>query len=154
LIGILVYPLLVVFTITWLLLCAVIALFSTLMPHFSQKIDLVEVRKRITVCKLLNQKGLISDSQYDFETTAVASQYDQVTFRGYLFICRPIIYIMQNSHWMDAFMNYMVQRWLLVHEFFLNSKARPSMIYLTITHLCIFLARGVGRALFFLRGAR
>ena len=55
-------------------------------------IDLKKVKEKETICKVLNQKGLISDKEYNFETNEVAVLYDETTFRGYLFILKPIIF--------------------------------------------------------------
>lgn len=133
--------------ISWLLLCALMAVMGRILPRKSLPLDLQFVDQSTTVCKILNHKGLISDEEYRFEHTQVAALYDKMTFAGYLFILSPIIRLLKRSRFLDGFFVYLVKRWMCVHEHFLFNKEKPALWHLGVTYICIGFAHNLGRFL-------
>lgn len=133
--------------ISWLLICAVMALVGRILPRRTLPLDLAFVDQSTTVCKILNHKGLISDEEYRFEHTQVAALYDKMTFGGYLFILGPIIRLLKRFRFLDGFFLYLVRRWMRVHEHFLYNKEKPALWHLGVTYICIGWAHNLGRFL-------
>ena len=105
------------FFLVWLLFCAILALIALVLPKKDILIDLDNVKQKETICKVLNYKGLISDKEYSFETNEVAILYDELTFRGYLFILKPIIITLKYTDFLDGFITYLAFKWMEVHSF-------------------------------------
>ena len=84
--------------IIWLLFCGFLALLGEFLPSKKIAIDLEKVKRKETICSVLNSKKLLSDEEYSFETQDVASLYNELIFRGYLFVLSPIIFLLKILH--------------------------------------------------------
>lgn len=135
------------FLVLWLLFCSLLALLGWVLPAKILKLNSDEVEASLTVCKILNEKGLISDDEYGFETQKVARLYDQLTFKGYLFIMNPVIAIMKGAQFLDAFVLWLVKRWMNVHRHFLGGNQNPPAFHVMLTRLCTHLAFYLGKTL-------
>ena len=67
------------------------------------------VKQRETICSVLYKKNLLTTSEYEFETVDVASWYDELTFRGYLFVLAPVIFLLKHFSFADNFVLYIVK---------------------------------------------
>ena len=97
------------FTI-WLLFCFLISLIGSLLYKKRVLIDLDRVKKRETICSVLNSKKYLSDEEYEFETVEVASLYDELTFRGDLLVLAPVIFLLKHFSFADDFVFYLVKK--------------------------------------------
>ncbi len=148
---VLAYLLLVPLYILWLLICLGFAVFGFVFPNKRFRLDLDEVDRRTTVCKVLNQKGLISQKEYEFETQNVAAYYDEQTFTGYLFIMKPVIFALQMTSYFDSFFVFLVKKWIAVHRFLFFQIEKPKQFYIRLAAVCVALAHGVGVCLHHLK---
>lgn len=135
------------FLIIWLGVCIVFAFFGTLVPSEERQIELSEVLNVTTVCKVLNNKNLISNKEYEFETQRVAGFYSGHTFQGYLFILAPVIYFLERSNFLDSMMLWLVKRWMKVHHFILDKSCAPPKFQILLTKICVFIAYSNGKIL-------
>ncbi len=141
---VLAYLFLVPLYIPWLLICLGFACFGFFFPSKRGRLDLEEVDRRTTVCKVLSQKGLITQQEYEFETQKVAAYYDEQTFSGYLFIMKPVIYALQMTTYFDSFLLFLVKKWIAVHRFMFYQIEKPKLFYIRLAAVCVALAHGVG----------
>ena len=112
------------------------------------KIDLIRVKKRDTICSELHRKKLLSDEEYEFETVEVASWYDELTFRGYLFVLAPVIFLLKNFSFADRFILYLVHKWIKIHYHQKKHKTKPKNFFALLMALCVILANYVGQVLY------
>ncbi len=136
------------FFIIWLLFCAVLALFALLLPKKDILIDLNKVKQKETICKVLNKKGLISDKEYSFETNEVAVLYDETTFRGYLFILKPIIISLKYTNFLDGFISYLAYEWMEVHSFKKEHNCEAKTLFGLLSKISVTIAKLVGTFLY------
>ena len=136
------------FFIIWLLFCAVLALFALLLPKKNILIDLKKVKEKETICKVLNQKGLISDKEYNFETNEVAVLYDETTFRGYLFILKPIIFTLKYTNFLEGFLSYLAYKWMAVHTYKKEHNREAKTFFWFLSKLSVSIAKLVGNFLY------
>lgn len=134
--------------ITWLLFCAILALLGSLVIKKQIAINLYEVKKRDTICGVLNHKGLLSDEEYSFETNEVAALYDKLTFDGYLFILNPIIFLLKHTNFADKFVLYLVHKWMEVHDFKKENKGELKTYFSILAKFCVSIANFVGQFLY------
>lgn len=135
----------------WLLFWAVVAIVGTFLPKKQILINLDEVKSKDTICKVLNNKKLLSDKEYSFETNDVAAQYDELTFHGYLFVLNPIIFLLKYTSFMDRFVLYLVYKWMGIHYFKKENKQRPKTFFSGLAKVCVSLAGSVGQILYRLK---
>ena len=138
------------FTI-WLLFCFIISLIGSLLYKKRVHIDLDRVKKRETICSVLNSKKYLSDEEYEFETVEVASLYDELTFRGYLFVLAPVIFLLKHFNFADGFVFYLVKKWMHIHKFQRQHKKKPKSFFSALMSLCVLLAFFVGQVLYRLK---
>lgn len=134
--------------ILWLLLCFLISLIGMLLIKKRVIIDLDKVKNRETICSVLNKKNLITDEEYEFETVDVASLYDELTFRGYLFVLNPIIYLLKKYTFADKFILYIVKKWMHLHHFENKNNKKPKTFFSILMQTCVILAGYVGQVLY------
>ncbi len=132
----------------WLTVCVVMAIIGFLLPSKRVQLAQKKVEDSQTVCKVLNQKNLISESEYQFETEKVAAHYDELTFKGYLFVLGPLIFLLKSTSHFDSFVLFLVKRWMAVHRFLFFNEDKPRRLYLFLTHFCVGIAFRVGVLLF------
>nr|WP_129502540.1 hypothetical protein [Malaciobacter halophilus] len=135
------------FTI-WLLFCFIISLIGSVLYKKRIYIDLDRVKKRETICSVLNNKKYLSDEEYEFETVEVACIYDELTFRGYLFVLAPVIFLLKHFSFTDDFVFYLVKKWMDLHKFQREHKKRPKSFFSSLMSLCVLLAFFVGQVLY------
>jgi len=138
------------FTI-WLLFCFMISLIGSLLYKKRVHIDLDRVKKRETICSVLNSKKYLSDEEYEFETVEVASLYDELTFRGYLFVLAPVIFLLKHFSFADGFVFYLVKKWMYIHKYQRQHKKKPKSFFSVLMSLCVLLAFFVGQVLYRLK---
>jgi hypothetical protein len=138
------------FLLAWLLFCLLLAVVGRLLPNASKAPDLTEVVKKTTVCKVLNQKNLITDEEYEFETQSVAQFYDRLTFRGYLFVMAPFILLLRSTSFLDRFFQFLVRRWIKVHGFLIHGQTRPDTWLVGLAQICAQIAHRVGVVIHYL----
>ena len=136
------------FILAWLLFCAILALIALVLPKKDILIDLDNVKQKETICKVLNNKGLISDKEYSFETNEVAILYDELTFRGYLFILRPIIITLKYTNFLDKVMTYLAFKWMEVHSFKKEYNQDAKTFFWLLSKISVAIARLVGTFLY------
>jgi hypothetical protein len=136
------------FIIIWLLFCAVLALIALVLPKKDILIDLNKVKKKETICKVLNNKGLISDKEYSFETNEVAILYDETTFRGYLFILKPIIVTLKYTNFLDGFISYLAFKWMAVHTYKKEHNREAKTLFWLLSKISVAIAKLVGTLLY------
>ena len=132
------------FFIIWLLFCAILALFALVLPKKDILIDLKKVKEKETICKVLNKKGLISDKEYSFETNEVAVLYDETTFRGYLFILKPIIFTLKYANFLDGFLLYLAYKWMEVHTYKKEHNREAKTFFWLLSKVSVSIAKLVG----------
>lgn len=135
----------------WLLFCFVISLIGSLLYKKRVRIDLDRVKRRETICSVLNQKKYLSDDEYEFETVEVASLYDELTFRGYLFVLSPVIFLLKHFRFADSFVLYLVKKWMYIHKFQREHKKKLKSFFSALMSLCVLLAFFVGQVLYRLK---
>ncbi len=135
------------FTI-WLLFCFLISLIGSLLYKKRVLIDLDRVKKRDTICSVLNSKKYLSDEEYEFETVEVASLYDELTFRGYLFVLAPVIFLLKHFSFADDFVFYLVKKWMKIHKYQRQHKKKAKSFFSALMSLCVLLAFFVGQVLY------
>ena len=135
------------FLIPWLLICGALSILGLLLPFKSISLETSDVEMEKTVCKILNEKKILSDEDYTFETYFVAKEYDQFTFKGYAFIFAPILKVLENSKLIDNGLYYLVQKWIQVHKFWIFNNSKPKLILRTITSVCVTIAWSLGKFL-------
>ena len=91
---------------------------------------------------------LLSDEEYSFETNEMAAQYDKLTFRGYLFILNPIIFLLNRTNFMDKFVLYLVHKWMEIHYFKKEHNHKPRTFFSGLAKVCVSLAGAVGQILY------
>lgn len=149
------FPITIILALSWLVVCILLAALSLIIPRRSKEIDLSEVKNKNTICRYLNEKGRLTDEEYSFETENVASFYDYFTFKGYLFIVSPLLFLMKVLSRFEDLMLWLVYQWikahkkifseLNIHTHTLNDKLEPVPTYTTvITYICVRIAQGVG----------
>lgn len=134
-------------SLIWLLFCLCIALMGSLFSKKEIQIDLEEVYQKETVCSVLHKKGFLSDEEYYFETNNVAKQYNQTTFRGYLFIVAPLIVLLQYTNFADSLIKKIVSIWMDVHHFQKSSDYTAKRAWRYLVLFCVRIAEYVGRFL-------
>ncbi len=132
----------------WLLFCLLIAILGALFINKKIRIDLQRVKKRDTVCSVLYEKNLLTKDQYEFETEEVASWYDELTFKGYLFILAPVIMTIKYFSFFDGIIFYLVKKWIKVHYFQKEYKSKPKTLFSLLTTISVRLANWVGQVLY------
>ena len=137
--------------IIWLLFCITLALLGALIPKKLILIDLDEVKRRETICRVLNNKGLLSDEEYSFETNEVAANYDELIFHGYLFILNPIIFLLKRTSFMDRFVLYLVYKWMEIHYYKKEHNHEPRTFFRALANVCVYFAGAVGQILYQLK---
>ena len=137
--------------IIWLLICFLISLIGLILFKKKIEINLDRVKKRETICSVLKDKKFLSEEEYEFETVDVASQYDELTFRGYLFVLKPIIFLLKNSSFTDEFVFYIVKKWMKLHEYKREQNSMPKSFFSLLMKLCVVLAGYVGQVLYRLK---
>jgi len=137
--------------IIWLLFCAIIALIGVFLPKKNIAINLDNVKRKQTVCSVLNKKGLLSNEEYNFETNEVASQYEGTAFTGYLLILAPIIFLLKNTSFADSFILIIVHKWMDVHNFKKTTGYKANKFYLGLANTCVAIAANVGQFLHLLK---
>lgn len=138
----------IIFLFIWLLFCLILALLGALFINKKIQIDLQRVKKRDTICSVLYEKKLLNEEQYEFETSEVASWYDELTFRGYLFILAPVIKTIKNFSFFDSIIFYLVQKWMEVHYYQKEYKRKPKSFFAFISNISVKLANWVGQVLY------
>jgi len=136
------------FFLAWLLFCAILAILALVLPKKEILIDLDNVKQKETICKILNKKGLISDKEYSFETNEVAVLYDELTFRGYLFILRPIIITLKYTNFLDKVMTYLAFKWMEVHSFKKEHNKEAKTFFWLLSKISVAIAKLVGTFLY------
>lgn len=134
--------------IIWLLFCFFISLLGALFNQRKIKIDLVKVKKRDTICSVLYNKKLLTNEEYEFETCEVASWYDELTFRGYLFVLAPVIFLLKYFSFADGFVLYVVKKWIKIHRYQKKYSGKPKTFFSSFISLCVLLANFVGQVLY------
>ena len=134
--------------ILWLFFCGFLAFLGELLPSKKIAIDLEKVKRKETICSVLNSKKLLSDEEYSFETQDVASLYNELIFRGYLFVLSPIIFLLKHTSFADSFVLYLVHRWMDVHYFNKDSAYTPKTFFSQLFKICVYLAGNVGQVLY------
>ena len=132
----------------WLLFCLFIALLGSFFINKKIQIDLQRVKKRDTICSVLYEKNLLSSSEYEFETSEVASWYDELTFQGYLFILAPVIKTLKHFSFFDSTILYLVKNWMEVHYYQKEYKTKPKSFFSLISSISVKLANWVGQVLY------
>ncbi len=147
------FPLSIFLYVIWLLVCLGLALVSFVIPVRPQKIDLNQVKNKKTVCRHLNERGRLTDQEYNFETEQVAAHYDNLTLKGYLFIISPLLFFMKFIKKLEDLMLWLVYQWIKAHKKIFHRLKMPTFeghlphvpFYTTwITHTCVWLAQRVG----------
>ena len=129
--------------ILWFLFCFILSIGGLFIPQTDfSKVEGAD--KKETVCKSLNKKGLLTNKEYSFETDHVATQYDKITFDGYFFIMKPIIFSLNNFNFLDQTMLWFVRKWMSVQKFLIYQEGKPKKIYILITYFCVLIAKNVG----------
>lgn len=134
--------------IAWLIFCAGIATIGIFISKKHILINLDRVKKKETICQVLNTKGLISNKEYSFETDEVAPLYDELTFRGYLFVLNPIIFLLKHTDFTNTFVVFLVNKWMNIHHFQNQYKKDPNTYFSAFAKLCVVLAGNVGQVLY------
>ena len=137
--------------IVWLFFCAILALLGALLPKKYIAINLNAVKKKDTICSVLNNKGLLSDEKYSFETNDVAPLYDELTFLGYLFVLNPVIFLLKNVNFLDNLFIYLVSKWMKVHNFKKENNSKNRTFFSILAKVCVTLAGYVGQVLYRLK---
>ena len=137
--------------ICWLLFSFVLSLIGLFLYERRIHIDLEKVKKRDTICSVLNSKKLLSDDEYAFETEDVALLYDELTFRGYLFVLSPVIFLLKHFSFTDSFVLYLVKKWMYIHKYLRQHEKRPKSFFSALMSLCVFLAFLLGQVLYRLK---
>ncbi len=140
----------------WLLVCAVLSFIGVFIPLSNKKLQPTMVQKRQTVCRVMNEKGLLSDHEYSFETEVVASQYDEFTFSGYLVILGPVILLLKHFAFLDSFMMALIRQWMRVHSFRedAGSGSPVPRFLVSLAAFCVGIARSFGKVLYVLSWGR
>ncbi len=147
------FPIIIILAVTWLLLCSVLALISFFLPRQKKEIDLLEVKNKNTICRYLNERGRLTDEEYSFETENVAAHYDDITFKGYLFIVSPLLLFMKILSQFEDLMLWLVYQWIKAHKKIFSElniqsfddKVEQVPRYISIiTFICVRIAQGVG----------
>lgn len=144
-ITIILYLIVLPLFIIWLLFCGVIAFFGLFFHKKFIPIDFDGVKKKDTICSVLNSKGLLSDEEYAFETKDVAGLYDELIFRGYLFVLRPIIVLLKYTNFANDFILYLVHRWMEVHNY--KQKQKTNSFFTLLFKFCVNTAGRIGQVL-------
>ena len=134
--------------ITWLLFCAFLAILGGFLPKKDILINLDQVKQKDTICKILNNKGLLSDKEYSFETNEVAVLYDELTFHGYLFILNPIIFLLKYTSFLDDFISYLAYKWMALHHFKKEHKQKSKTFFSLLASVCVLIAQATGNFLY------
>lgn len=141
----LIYLIIIPLILIWLVLCGILAI-AAIFVHKKQKpINLNKVHKKETVCKVLNNKNLISNKAYDYEANEVASRYDDITFQGYLLILSPVIFLLKYTNYIDTFMLYLVRKWMQIHNFEEQDKKNENRVFKILCRLSVKIAWQVGQ---------
>lgn len=111
-------------------------------------IDLQRVKQRETICSVLHKKNLLTTSEYEFETVDVASWYDELTFRGYLFVLAPVIFLLKYFSFADSFVLYVVKKWIKIHYYQKKYNTKPNTFFSFLMSFCILLANLLGQVLY------
>lgn len=136
------------FFITWLLFCAILALLGAFLPKKNILINLKQVKQKETICKVLNNKGLINDEEYRFETNEVAILYDELTFKGYLFILKPIIIMLKYTNFLDVFISYLAFKWMEIHQYKKQHKKEAKTFFSLLSNTSVAIAQATGNFLY------
>lgn len=148
LLKIIAYIIIIPLFTTWLLFCVLLALLGSILPKKDISINLNEVEEEETICKVLNRKGLMSDEDYSFEINEVAIMYDETTFKGYLFILNPIIFIFNQTNFMDNFIAFLAHKWMEIHHFEKTHKQEAKTFFSLIANTSVSIAKGTGNFLY------
>ena len=133
--------------LVWLLVCLLLAFIGLILPRKKCSLIVGEVYKVETICRIMCNKGLLSEKEYSFETTQVAPYYDQLTFQGYIFIMKPVMAFIKRYSYLDTLMMFLVRRWMRVHGYLIQGLKRPAYPYILLTYVSTSIARCVGRSL-------
>jgi len=139
------YILTLPFLTLWLLFCFIISLIGSLLYKKRIHIDLDRVKKRETICSVLTTKKLLSKEEYEFETVQVASLYDELTFRGYLFVLAPVIFLLKHFSFADSFVLYLVHKWMHIHHHQRIHNQKPKSFFSYLMSICVLLSFFVGQ---------
>jgi hypothetical protein len=142
------YSLSVPLFILWLLFCFFLSIIGFFTTRKKITINLDNVKKRETICSVLNNKNLISDQEYRFETEDVATLYDELTFKGYLFVLKPVIFLLKHTAFSDTFILFLVKKWMYVHHFQRRYKKNPNTPFYFLIKTCVLLAKYLGHFLY------
>ena len=137
--------------IIWLLFCAFLAFLGLLLFKKQIVIDIQKVKDKETICSVLNKKALLSDEEYDFETNDVANLYDDLIFRGYLFVLAPIIFLLKYTNFANSFILYLVHKWMQMHKYKKVYKKEPKTFFSTLMNICVRIAGLIGQFLYRLK---
>ena len=133
--------------ILWILTLLSISVFGCFFPLKRQTLQSNEVDDHDTICSTLQEKGLISEKDYNFESQVVAPLYDRYTFSGYLTIISPLLFVMKRTDYMDSVSLFFVRHWISDHERRTTHEKNFSYFYRALFKICTFLAAGLGKLL-------
>ncbi len=138
----------------WFLFCGGLALIGVILPTTKRAIDLEQVKIKVTVCRLLTEKGYLDAEDYRFESEEVAALYDSFTFEGYLFIFQPILLLMSKSDYFDAILFYLVKHWMQTHRQLLGYQSQIHGVKVFLANVSVKIARNLGKFLYYMTPSR
>jgi len=132
----------------WLCFCFLIAIFGLCFKKKKEKLSVEIVKEAETICRILVRKKKITKANYEFEATQVSQYYDENTFDGYMFIVKPVIWVLHEYKFFDEVVTFIVRRWIRVQRYKILKVGSPAPLYhRLLAEVCVKLAYGVGRAL-------
>ncbi len=140
-----------VFYILWLCFFSLIGLISYFVLFWKKDHESIDVTQFDTICKVLNDKNILSDEDYLFETTFVASSYSAETFMGYKLIVTPWVYFLKRHTSLDRFTLYLVCKWIAFQKRRLD-QVRQFSFFSGLASTATLIACGVGKLSFLTNG--
>ena len=142
--GLFNFVILLVVFFPWIVFSGLLALLGLWLKGCDSKVTKHKARSATTVCGVLYEKGYLSLDEYFFETDVVATQFSEDVFEGYLFVVRPITFILQRFGLLDNMVWSVVQRWILVQKDKINNTNFAFQLEHKLADVGVTIARNIG----------